>query len=418
MDEFHDESDGFSIQIVPQMFNDPWEYENFYGVRNFVTQVPGARPYIAKVNNMDPYAKKDIKEFLCVWKRLINLRDGLSLEINKLDKDPTPDVEASFDQAHIVSTYESNEAFFKRKYGFHARSDLIKLTLSKIDCINYITMVDFIMDIMKKGIFIPMNSLPNVICPHDDMSQSRLKMEIVTNICATVDVFKGYLNIIDTTTSRMFGNLKYSIRFADNYEVNDYDGAKDIPFNTEYIYKMETDAEFIMVVNREVFECLEELLADKFNVIMIIGEYDITTRSFVHKLSTDFLIPVFILTDSSPADLQMYNIYRFGSLSTIHEYMNVNNPSAQSIGINSSDLKEFPFIASLAKPFELADYDILESLRSLRSIINPNEMNDEFNYLQHHNKVVTIKSILENYGHFLMESYLPSKIKAAFDCEL
>ena len=60
--------------------------ENFYGVRNFVTQVPGARPYIAKVNNMDPYAKKDIKEFLCVWKRLINLRDGLSLEINKLDK--------------------------------------------------------------------------------------------------------------------------------------------------------------------------------------------------------------------------------------------------------------------------------------------------------------------------------------------
>ena len=106
-----DPSDGFSIQIVRQMFFDSEEYgilfylyifiyifiyfyslyfniilENFYGVRNFVTLVPGARPYLAKVNNMDPFAIEDIKEFSCVLKRLINLRNELFLEINKLDK--------------------------------------------------------------------------------------------------------------------------------------------------------------------------------------------------------------------------------------------------------------------------------------------------------------------------------------------
>ncbi|KAI2796569.1 hypothetical protein BLOT_014362 [Blomia tropicalis] len=36
---FWDPSNGFSIQIVPQMFNDSEEYENFHGVRNFVTYV-------------------------------------------------------------------------------------------------------------------------------------------------------------------------------------------------------------------------------------------------------------------------------------------------------------------------------------------------------------------------------------------
>ncbi|KAJ6215637.1 hypothetical protein RDWZM_010137 [Blomia tropicalis] len=388
--------------------------KNFYGVRNFVTLVPGARPYLAKVNNMDPFAIEDIKEFSCYLKRLINLRNGLFLEINKLDKDlyrdPTPDVEAPFGEAHIVSTYISNEALFKRKYGYYANPYVIKLTMSKFDCINYIAMVNCIINNIKKGIFITIDDLPYVF-PMFHTPEVESKMKIVSNICATIEVFKGYLNILDKTTSKMFGNLKYSIRFGDDYVVNAYDGAQDIPFNTEYIYKMETDAKFIMVVNRETFECLIEFLVDKFNVIMIIGEYDITARSFVHKLSTDLSIPVFILTDSSPAGLQMYNIYRFGSLATIHENMNMNNPSARRIGINSSDVNEFPIIESLEKPFELTDYDIMESLRSLTSINNHHGMNDEFNYLLRHEKVITIKSFLETYEYILMERYLPSKIR-------
>ena len=107
----------------------------------------------------------------------------------------------------------------------------------------------------------------------------------------------------------------------------------------------------------------------------------------------------------------MYNIYRFGSLATIHENMNMNNPSARRIGINSSDVNEFPIIESLEKPFELTDYDIMESLRSLTSINNHHGMNDEFNYLLRHEKVITIKSFLETYEYILMEHYLPSKIR-------
>jgi DNA topoisomerase-6 subunit A len=122
-------------------------------------------------------------------------------------------------------------------------------------------------------------------------------------------------------------------------------GAFNIPSLCDQIQVLDVDAEYVLVVEKDaIFQRLNDYEYWKKNKCLLItgkGQADRATRRMVRRLSEDWDLPVYVLTDADPFGWYIYSTYRAGSISLSYESFRLACPSAKFLGLTMTDLDRY-----------------------------------------------------------------------------
>lgn len=176
---------------------------------------------------------------------------------------------------------------------------------------------------------------------------------------ALLEVPRNRLNIISAGKGLVSG----SIVFAENYiETPVGNRIAKIPQDVDLITDAKTDADFILIIEKETV--LNRLVQEKFfeNCKCIgitgCGYPDLQTREFAKRLVNEFSwLPVLVLTDFDPHGVKILTTYTFGSLSRAGECYQLALPFAHWLGAHSHEgFSELPLSSH--------DYKVMNKLIS------------------------------------------------------
>ncbi|CAN8075159.1 unnamed protein product [Agarophyton chilense] len=191
-------------------------------------------------------------------------------------------------------------------------------------------------------------------------------------------------------------------------------GGKAIPPYIERITDIESDAEFILLVEKDAafMRLAEDRFYNKYACIIITakGQPDVATRLFLKKLKETLKIPILGLVDSDPYGLKILSVYMSGSKNMSYDSANLTTPDIKWLGIRPSDLNKYgiPDQCRLA----MTEHDIKTGKELLEEeFIKKNEQWYKELELMVKNREKAEIQALSNFGfQYLTEQYLPRKL--------
>lgn len=122
-------------------------------------------------------------------------------------------------------------------------------------------------------------------------------------------------------------------------------GGKAIPPNTDKVTDIQSDAKFILLVEKDAafMRLAEDRFYNTFPCIILTakGQPDVATRLFLRKLKTTLRLPVLALVDSDPYGLKILSVYMKGSMNMSYDSSNLTTPDIKWLGVRPSDLDRF-----------------------------------------------------------------------------
>ncbi len=192
-------------------------------------------------------------------------------------------------------------------------------------------------------------------------------------------------------------------------------GAYSIPSSVEHL-KFETKAKFILAIETQgAFERLNKHNFWKKQNCILIAMSGVPTRAcrrFIRKLSDDKKLPVYVFTDGDPYGYG--NIYRTlkvgsGNAAHINEFFCV--PSAKFIGVTPQDIVDYKLPTHPLKDIDLKK--IKDMLKNDPFIRDHPKWVDALKTMAKEKKRVEQQAFAAHGLNFVMETYLPEKIKDA-----
>ncbi|XP_033247418.1 meiotic recombination protein W68-like [Drosophila miranda] len=227
------------------------------------------------------------------------------------------------------------------------------------------------------------------------------------DVCHMLKTSPTRLGVLSASKGLMAGDIRMLMTNGDVLDCSVYSGAIILPTDTEKVERIVTQADFVLVVEKEsVFESL--LARDLFGTfgrrcILVTGKGypDCSTRRIVHRLSTECHLPAYILVDADPFGIEIMLVYRLGSQSMSFTSGDLATPTLRWIGLHPS---EIPALSSGAVALSSGDnkkiYDILA-----RDYIGPG-VRQELRSLRQIQQKAEIESVID----FLSTDYIPNKI--------
>jgi meiotic recombination protein SPO11 len=122
-------------------------------------------------------------------------------------------------------------------------------------------------------------------------------------------------------------------------------GGKAIPPYIDKITNITSDAEFILLVEKEAayMRMAEDRFYNKYPCIVITakGQPDVATRMFLSRLHSELHLPVLGLVDSDPYGLKILSVYMSGSKNMSYDSASLTTPDIKWLGLRPSDLDKF-----------------------------------------------------------------------------
>ncbi|NPA99942.1 MAG: DNA topoisomerase IV subunit A [Crenarchaeota archaeon] len=120
------------------------------------------------------------------------------------------------------------------------------------------------------------------------------------------------------------------------------DAALSLPPNPDELEIVKVEANYVLVIEKDaIFQRLnrEGFWKDE-NCLLVTakGMPDRATRRFIRRLSEEFKLPVFVLTDADPYGWYIYSVYRSGSIKLSYESERLATPDAKFVGVTASDI--------------------------------------------------------------------------------
>ena len=191
-------------------------------------------------------------------------------------------------------------------------------------------------------------------------------------------------------------------------------GGKAIPPYIERITDIQSDAEFILLVEKDAafMRLAEDRFYNKYACIIITakGQPDVATRLFLKKLKETLQIPILGLVDSDPYGLKILSVYMSGSKNMSYDSANLTTPDIKWLGIRPSDLDKYriPEQCRLA----MTEHDIKTGKELLEEdfIKKNDDWYRELSLMVSKKEKAEIQA-LSNFGfQYLTQEYLPRKL--------
>ncbi|ADV65500.1 DNA topoisomerase IV subunit A [Desulfurococcus mucosus] len=165
---------------------------------------------------------------------------------------------------------------------------------------------------------------------------------VIRDLEVFLNVLREELLILSKEKGKVVGNLV--IRSGDDtIDLSRMGhGAYSIEPTPDLIEFKDVDAEYVLVVEKDaVFQQLHRYGFWKKNKAILItsaGQPDRATRRFLRRLSDEYNLPVYILTDSDPYGFYIYSVFKIGSITLSYESERLATPRAKFIGVMMTDV--------------------------------------------------------------------------------
>lgn len=192
-------------------------------------------------------------------------------------------------------------------------------------------------------------------------------------------------------------------------------GGWSIPSSVEDIVFKKVDAKFVIYLEKAAeWERLhEDRVWDKLNCIVISSQGQATRgiRRLLQRLSLEFKLPVYILTDFDAYGWYIYSVIKYGSISLAHISEKLAIPNARFLGLTADDIIKYDLKKHLIK-FEEVDLRRLDQVKNYDWFKNNKEWQRQINMMKNEIKGKAELAALTSHGiSFISDVYIPEKIK-------
>ncbi|KAH7866560.1 hypothetical protein Vadar_021983 [Vaccinium darrowii] len=245
-----------------------------------------------------------------------------------------------------------------------------------------------------------------------DQTQSDAVLDDVSCILGCT---RSSLNVVAAEKGVVVGRLI----FSDNGDMIDCTkmgmGGKAIPPNIDRVGDMQSDALFILLVEKDAayMRLAEDRFYNRFPCIIITakGQPDVATRLFLRKMKMELKLPVLALVDSDPYGLKILSVYGCGSKNMSYDSANLTTPDIKWLGVRPSDLDKYKIPEQCRLP--MTEQDIKTGKDMLEEDFvkkNPGWV-EELTLMVKTKQKAEIQALSSFGFQYLSEVYLPLKLQ-------
>ncbi|CAH9051436.1 unnamed protein product [Cuscuta europaea] len=245
-----------------------------------------------------------------------------------------------------------------------------------------------------------------------DQTQSDAVLDDVSCILGCT---RSSLNVVASEKGVVVGRLI----FSDAGDVIDCTkmgmGGKAIPPNIDRVGDMQSDALFILLVEKDAayMRLAEDRFYNRFPCIIVTakGQPDVATRLFLRKMKMELNLPVLALVDSDPYGLKILSVYGCGSKNMSYDSANLTTPDIKWLGVRPSDLDKYN-IPALCR-LDMTEQDI----KTGKDLLEEDFVKKNPGWVEELSLMVKSKhkaeiQALSSFGfQYLTEVYLPLKLQ-------
>uniref|UniRef100_A0A7N0R9C2 DNA topoisomerase 6 subunit A n=1 Tax=Kalanchoe fedtschenkoi TaxID=63787 RepID=A0A7N0R9C2_KALFE len=238
---------------------------------------------------------------------------------------------------------------------------------------------------------------------------------VLDDVSCILGCTRSSLNVIASEKGVVVGR----IIFSDNGDMIDCTkmgvGGKAIPPNIDRVGDMQSDALFILLVEKDAayIRLAEDRFYNRFPCIIVTakGQPDVATRLFLRKMKTELKLPVLALVDSDPYGLKILSVYGCGSKNMSYDSANLTTPDIKWLGVRPSDLDKYNIPEQCRLP--MSEQDIKTGKDMLEEDFvkkNPGWV-EELNLMVKTKQKAEIQALSSFGFQYLTEVYLPLKLQ-------
>ena len=194
-------------------------------------------------------------------------------------------------------------------------------------------------------------------------------------------------------------------------------GAYSIPSTVEHL-KFETDAKFILAIETAgMFQRLVKHNYWKKAKCILISMGGVPTRAcrrFIRRLADEKKLPVYVFTDGDPYGyMSIYRTLKVGSGNAAHINQYFCVPQARFLGVTPKDIDDYKLPTHPLK--EVDKKKIKDVIKNDPFVKEHNEWKKALELLQKKGQRVEQQALAAHGLNYVMEKYLPKKLKSIKD---
>lgn len=239
---------------------------------------------------------------------------------------------------------------------------------------------------------------------------------LLDDIACLLNVSKIHLHVLTTSKGCIAGRLRFRDEEGNYIDCSEAAGGILIPNNIQRISNIQSDARFILVVEKSaVFEMLLDsditFLLHPCIIVTGKGFPDVNTREMLKKLSDHLRIPILGLFDADPYGIEILGIYKYGSLAMAFDVKNLAVPEMRWLGLLPTDIQRLNLPLESTVPLSENDKKKANHLLDVPYMQHNKQWNDEVLVMLKTEKKAEIEGLGKLNAFFLPSIYLPNKIK-------
>uniref|UniRef100_A0A7S3LSR4 DNA topoisomerase (ATP-hydrolyzing) n=1 Tax=Aplanochytrium stocchinoi TaxID=215587 RepID=A0A7S3LSR4_9STRA len=238
---------------------------------------------------------------------------------------------------------------------------------------------------------------------------------VLDDVACMLGCTRTSLNVVASEKGVVVGKL----RFVDDGDPIDCSrmgaGGKAIPPFTDRLTNIESDAEFILLVEKDAafMRLAEDRFYNSYPCIIITakGQPDVATRMFLKRLREELKIPVLGLVDSDPYGLKILSVYMSGSKNMSYDSASLTTKGIKWLGVRPSDLDRYNIPEQCRLPMTENDIKTGKAMLQEDWVQKNPEWVKELDLMIKTKKKAEIQALSSFGFQYLTQVYLPQKIK-------
>lgn len=237
---------------------------------------------------------------------------------------------------------------------------------------------------------------------------------LIEDLAVMLGVTRASLNVVASTKGIVVGRISFkeSGDFIDCTKMGV--GGKAITPMIDQITDLDSDAEFVLVVEKEAafMRLAEDRFYDYVPCIVVTGkgQPDMATRMFIKLIRKELQLPILGLMDADPYGLDILRVYTVGSKALSYESPEMSVSDIKWLGLLPSDLDEYKIPKNSRIPMSPRDKKRGEDMLREDFVQARPRWVEEIQLMLETNEKAEIQSLAHEDIQFMTNSYLPNKI--------
>ncbi|KAJ1375410.1 Winged helix-like DNA-binding domain superfamily [Sesbania bispinosa] len=238
---------------------------------------------------------------------------------------------------------------------------------------------------------------------------------VLDDVSCMLGCTRSSLNVVAAEKGVVVGRLI----FSDNGDMIDCTkmgmGGKAIPPNIDRVGDMQSDALFILLVEKDAayMRLAEDRFYNRFPCIIVTakGQPDVSTRLFLRKMKMELKLPVLALVDSDPYGLKILSVYGCGSKNMSYDSAHLTTPDIKWLGVRPSDLDKYKIPEQCRLPMTEQDIKTGKDLLEEDFVKKNPGWVEELTLMVKTKQKAEIQALSTFGFQYLSEVYLPLKLQ-------